>query len=40
MADHTEEQIRDTMAVLLEESRRAESEPGDLAAVARRVPSR
>ena len=36
-ASHTEEQIRDTIAILLEESRRVASEPSDLAAVARHL---
>jgi 8-amino-7-oxononanoate synthase len=36
-ASHTEEQIRDTVAMLLEESRRVASEPSDLAAVARHL---
>jgi 8-amino-7-oxononanoate synthase len=36
-ASHTEEQIRDTVAILLEESRRVASEPNDLAAVARHL---
>ena len=36
-ADHTEQQIRDTVAILLEESRQVASEPSDLAAVARHV---
>ena len=36
-ASHTEEQIRDTVATLLEESRRVASEPSDLAAVARHL---
>src|SRR5919109_109763 len=36
-ASHTEEQIRDTVAILLEESRRVASEPSDLAAVARHL---
>jgi 8-amino-7-oxononanoate synthase len=36
-ASHSEEQIRDTVAILLEESRRAASEPSDLAAVARHL---
>jgi 8-amino-7-oxononanoate synthase len=36
-ASHTEEQIRDTVAILLEESRQVASEPSDLAAVARHL---
>jgi len=36
-ADHTEQQVRDSVAILLEESRRVESEPSDLAAVARHL---
>jgi 8-amino-7-oxononanoate synthase len=36
-ADHTEQQIRETVAILLEESRRVGSEPSDLAAVARHL---
>jgi 8-amino-7-oxononanoate synthase len=36
-ADHTEQQIRETVAVLLDESRRTASEPSDLAAVARHL---
>ncbi|HEY1431791.1 MAG TPA: aminotransferase class I/II-fold pyridoxal phosphate-dependent enzyme [Stellaceae bacterium] len=36
-ASHTEEQIRDTVATLLEESHRVASEPSDLAAVARHL---
>jgi len=36
-ASHTEEQIRDTVAILLEESRRVASQPSDLAAVARHL---
>jgi len=36
-ASHTEEQIRNTVAILLEESRRVASEPSDLAAVARHL---
>src|SRR5207237_8028896 len=36
-ASHSEEQIRDTAAILLEESRRGASEPSDLAAVARHL---
>jgi len=36
-ASHTEEQIRDTIAILLEESRRVASQPSDLAAVARHL---
>jgi 8-amino-7-oxononanoate synthase len=44
-AAHTEEQIRDTVQILLEEGRRVASEPSDLAAVVRHlgkftVPSR
>ena len=33
----TEEQIRDTVQILLEEGRRVASEPSDLAAVARHL---
>ena len=36
-ASHAEEQIRDTVAILLEESRQVASEPSDLAAVARHL---
>jgi 8-amino-7-oxononanoate synthase len=36
-ASHTEEQIRDAVTILLEESRRVTSEPSDLAAVARHL---
>jgi len=36
-ADHTEQQVRDSVTILLEESRRVESEPSDLAAVARHL---
>ena len=36
-ASHTEEQITDTVDILLEESRRVASEPSDLAAVARHL---
>ena len=36
-ASHTEEQIRNAAAILLEESRRIASEPSDLAAVARHL---
>src|SRR5262249_51342966 len=36
-ASHSEEQIRETVAILLEESRNAASDPSDLAAVARHV---
>ena len=39
-ASHTEEQIRATVNILLEESRRAASEPSDLAAVARHLGKR
>ncbi len=39
-ASHTEEQIRDTVEILLEESRRVASEPSDLAAVARHLGKR
>jgi 8-amino-7-oxononanoate synthase len=39
-ASHTEEQIRDTIDMLLEESRRIASEPSDLAAVARHLGKR
>jgi 8-amino-7-oxononanoate synthase len=39
-AAHTEEQIRDTVDILLEESRRVASEPSDLAAVARHLGKR
>jgi 8-amino-7-oxononanoate synthase len=34
---HTEEQIRDTVRILIEENRRVESAPSDLAAVARHL---
>src|SRR5205807_1939584 len=37
---HTEQQIRDTVDILLEESRRVASEPSDLAAVARHLGKR
>ncbi len=40
IASHTEEQIRDTVDILLEESRRVASEPSDLAAVARHLGKR
>jgi 8-amino-7-oxononanoate synthase len=36
-AAHTEEQIRDTARVLLEESRRVATKPSDIAAVARHL---
>ena len=36
-AAHSEDQIRDTVAILLEESRQVTSEPSDLAAVARHL---
>jgi len=36
-ASHTEEQVRETVAILLDESRRVASEPSDLAAVARHL---
>src|SRR6202007_2822949 len=36
-AAHSEEQIRQTVAVLVEESRRVASEPSDLSAVARHL---
>jgi 8-amino-7-oxononanoate synthase len=36
-AAHTEEQIRDTVAILLEENRQVAAEPSDLAAVARHL---
>jgi 8-amino-7-oxononanoate synthase len=36
-AAHSEEQIRETVAILLEENRRVASEPSDLAAVARHL---
>jgi 8-amino-7-oxononanoate synthase len=36
-AAHSEEQIRETVGILLEENRRVESEPSDLAAVARHL---
>jgi 8-amino-7-oxononanoate synthase len=36
-ASHSEEQIRETVAVLLEESRRVAAEPSDLAGVARHL---
>jgi 8-amino-7-oxononanoate synthase len=39
-ASHTEEQVRDTVNILLEESRRVASEPSDLAAVARHLGKR
>lgn len=39
-ASHTEEQIKDTVDILLEESRRVTSEPSDLAAVARHLGKR
>jgi 8-amino-7-oxononanoate synthase len=39
-ASHTEEQIRNTVDILLEESRRIASEPSDLAAVARHLGKR
>jgi 8-amino-7-oxononanoate synthase len=39
-ASHTEEQIRDTVNILLEESRRVTSKPSDLAAVARHLGKR
>ena len=39
-ASHTEEQIRDTVDILMEESRRVASEPSDLAAVARHLGKR
>jgi 8-amino-7-oxononanoate synthase len=39
-ASHTEEQIRDTVDILLEESRHVASEPSDLAAVARHLGKR
>jgi 8-amino-7-oxononanoate synthase len=39
-ASHTEEQIRDTVDILLEVSRRVASEPSDLAAVARHLGKR
>jgi 8-amino-7-oxononanoate synthase len=39
-ASHTEEQIRDTVDILLEESSRVASEPSDLAAVARHLGKR
>ena len=39
-ASHTEEQIRDTVDILLEESGRVASEPSDLAAVARHLGKR
>ena len=39
-ASHTEEQIRDSVNILLEESRRVKSEPSDLAAVARHLGKR
>jgi 8-amino-7-oxononanoate synthase len=39
-ASHTEKQIRDTVDILLEESRRVGSEPSDLAAVARHLGKR
>jgi hypothetical protein len=36
-AAHTEEQIRDTVRILVEENRRVEAAPSDLAAVARHL---
>ncbi|MGH7048513.1 MAG: aminotransferase class I/II-fold pyridoxal phosphate-dependent enzyme, partial [Stellaceae bacterium] len=36
-AEHSEEQIRETVRILLEESRRVAGEPTDLAAVARHL---
>jgi 8-amino-7-oxononanoate synthase len=39
-ASHTEEQIRNAVAILLEENRRVMSEPSDLGAVARRLGKR
>jgi 8-amino-7-oxononanoate synthase len=39
-ASHTEEQIRNAVAILLEENRRVASEPSDLAAVARHLGKR
>jgi len=36
-AEHSEEQIRDTVRILLEESRRVAAEPSDLAALARHL---
>jgi hypothetical protein len=36
-AAHSEEHIRDTVAMLLEESRQVASEPSDLAAVTRHL---
>jgi 8-amino-7-oxononanoate synthase len=39
-ASHTEEQIRDTVDIVLEEDRRVASEPSDLAAVARHLGKR
>ena len=39
-ASHTEEQIRNAIAILLEENRRVASEPSDLAAVARHLGKR
>ncbi len=39
-ASHTEEQIRNAVAILLEESRQVASEPSDLAAVARHLGKR
>jgi 8-amino-7-oxononanoate synthase len=39
-ASHTEEQIRNAVAVLLEENRRVAAEPSDLAAVARHLGKR
>ena len=36
-AAHTEEQVRKTIDILLEESRQVASEPSDLAAVARHL---
>ena len=39
-ASHTEEQVRNAIAILLEENRRVMSEPSDLAAVARHLGKR
>jgi len=39
-ASHTEDQIRDAVAILLDESRRVASEPSDLGAVARHLGKR
>jgi 7-keto-8-aminopelargonate synthetase-like enzyme len=39
-ASHTEEQIRNAVAILLEENRRVAAEPSDLAAVARHLGKR